>query len=121
MRGRQRLRRRRVRLRKGAALLQPRGPQGHAGAQYLLAFMYRDGNAVPEDKAKSVALFTSAAEQGHPDAQEYLAWRYMSRQQYSLAAKYYKMAADQGVQGARYHFDKATKLAEAECGEAAIV
>ena len=94
--------------------------QGHAGAQYLLAFMYRDGEAVPEDKAKSVALFTSAAEQGHPDAQEYLAWMYMSWERYSMAAKFYKMAADQGVQGALYHFGKATKLAT-EHGEAVVV
>ena len=45
---------------------------------------------------------------------------YMDQRRYSMAAKFYKMAADQGVRGALYHFHKATKLA-AENGEAAVV
>ena len=41
---------------------------GDAGAQYLLGFMYAEGQGVPQDYTQAIRWYTKAAEQGHPDA-----------------------------------------------------
>lgn len=43
--------------------------QGHADAQFKLAWRYYEGIGVEEDKEKAVDWFTKAANKGHPEAQ----------------------------------------------------
>jgi len=54
------------------ARLIPLGDEGHAGAQCLLADMYRWGHGVEEDAEKSFHFYKAAADQGHPTAALYL-------------------------------------------------
>ena len=42
--------------------------QGHAGAVYALAQMYADGEGVPQDGARAVALYQESVEQGETRA-----------------------------------------------------
>jgi len=48
---------------------QPLANQGHVGAQYELAEMYRYSLGVKEDNRQALAWYRKAAEQGHADAQ----------------------------------------------------
>ena len=51
-----------------AAKLVPLADAGHAGAQYLLAEMYRWGRGVEENAEKAFHFYKTAAGQGHPTA-----------------------------------------------------
>ena len=48
--------------------------QGYARAQYNLAWMYSEGEGVPQDDKEAVRLYRLAAEQGHASAQNNLAY-----------------------------------------------
>ncbi len=50
--------------------------RGDADTQYKLAFMYYDGEEIPQDYEKAAHWFRMAADQGHHDAQLYLGLMY---------------------------------------------
>ena len=50
--------------------------QGGVNAQFNLAFMYEDGQGVPQDYKQAVKWFTKAAEQGDANAQSILGAMY---------------------------------------------
>lgn len=43
--------------------------QGHAGAEYNLGYLYREGKGVPQDNAEALSWFRKAADHGSADAQ----------------------------------------------------
>ena len=74
--------------------------QGFVDAQIDLAWMYDDGDGVPEDKTEAARWYRKAAEQGNRYGQYFLATAYYDGegvpQDYTEAAKWYRMAAEQG-------------------------
>ncbi len=104
--------------------------QGFAQAQHNLGVMYLNGQGVPKDTAEAVRWFRLAADQGHPDAvaalgrtepahtlpsspgaeeridaeeQYRLGQRYNYEvEDYAEAARWYRLAAEQGHAGAQY-------------------
>tara|TARA_R110000868_G_scaffold359173_1_gene621027 strand:- start:3887 stop:4489 length:603 start_codon:yes stop_codon:yes gene_type:complete len=91
-----------------AAALQewkPMAEQGNANAQFMLGFMYRDGQGVPQDDAEAVKWYQLAAELGVAGAQRNLGDMYRLGQgvpqDYAKAKKWYQLAAEQGVADAQ--------------------
>lgn len=80
--------------------LQKQARAGDAGAQYLLGFMYAEGQGVAKDEAEALKWYTKAAEQGHADAQLSLAMMYAegrgTAKDDKQAIKWYTKAAEQG-------------------------
>ena len=74
--------------------------QGIPTAQVSLAFMYDNGNGVPEDDAEAVKWFRLAADQGLAGAQHNLGLAYANGngvpQNYAEAVKWYRLGAYQG-------------------------
>lgn len=74
--------------------------QGDREAQYNLAFLYKQGKGVMEDKGKAAEWFRKAADQGLADAQYQLGNMYDKgdgvAQNASYAFVWYRMAAQQG-------------------------
>ncbi len=74
--------------------------QGLARAQYNLAFMYDNGQGVPQDHVQAVKWYRKAAEQGAARAQNNVGVMYHTGegvlQDYAEAAKWYRKAAEQG-------------------------
>lgn len=70
---------------------------GNADAQYAIAEMYETGDGTKKDNRKAVEWLLKAADQGHADARFKLGWMHANgglvRQDYFLAAKYYRLAA----------------------------
>jgi TPR repeat protein len=58
---------------KAAELLSEAAAQGNAAAQATLGRMYRNGEGVPQDIGRGLALFQQAAAQGFEPAQTVLA------------------------------------------------
>ena len=56
--------------------LQKQARAGDAGAQYLLGFMYDEGQGVAKDPQEAIKWYTQAAKQGHSDAQLTLGFMY---------------------------------------------
>jgi len=85
--------------------------QGHAEAQYGLAWAYRRGELVPQDYVEAVNWYGRAAEQGHTEAQYELGNAYATgqgvAQDYAEAAKWYRKAAERGHADAQYNLSKA--------------
>lgn len=85
---------------KALPLLRKAADQGNALAQNILAFMYGNGQGVPQDDSEAVKWFRKAAEQGNADGQYNLGVMYKNGQgvpqDYSEAVKWYRKAADQG-------------------------
>ena len=54
----------------------PLALRGHAGAQYILGRMYKEGKGAPRDNEKAHRWFLMAAEQGNPEAQFYIGQMY---------------------------------------------
>ena len=81
--------------------------QGVAEAQFILGFMYANGQGVPKDYAKAVKWYRKAAEQGDARAQFNLGVMYTFGQgvpkDYAEALKWYRKAAEQGHADAQYN------------------
>ncbi len=81
----------------------PLAEQGDAKAQYNLGFMYRKGQGMPQDYAKSLQWYRKAAEQGYAKAQYNLGHMYDKGlgvpQDDAEAVKWYRKAAAQGHAG----------------------
>jgi TPR repeat protein len=54
----------------------PMAEQGHAGAQYNLGVMYKNGRGIPQDYMQAAAWYRKAAEQGIANAQYNLGGMY---------------------------------------------
>lgn len=76
---------------------------GDAGAQYLLAFMYAEGQGIEKDMQAALKWYTAAAEQGHSGAQLTLGMMYAEgtavEKDYDKAIVWYTKAAEQGNPG----------------------
>jgi TPR repeat protein len=74
--------------------------QGHPGAQFVLGWMYWDGDGVPRDPAQAVSWLRKAAEQGHADAQAFLGAAYHDgngvQEDPTEALRWSRKAAEQG-------------------------
>jgi len=81
--------------------------QGHAGAQYVIGFIYHFGSGVAQDFKKSVQWTQKAADQGLADAQFSLGSIYSNgegvSQDYDNAVEWYRKAADQGYAIAQFN------------------
>lgn len=79
--------------------------QGHAEAQYTLAWMYAQGQGVPQNLTQAVRLFRQAALKGYAEAQYVLGSMYAKGQgipqNLTQAARWYVKAALQGHTAAR--------------------
>ena len=75
----------------------PKAEAGNAQAQYDVAVMYETGDGTKIDKKEAVKWLLKASEQGHADSRFKLGWMYANglivRQDYFVAAKYYRLAA----------------------------
>ena len=80
--------------------LQKQARSGDAGAQYLLGFMYAEGQGVAKDSQEALVWYTKAARQDHVDAQLTVAMMYAegqgTKKNQQEAVKWYTMAAEQG-------------------------
>lgn len=89
-----------------ATEFRPFAEQGQATAQYILGWIYQNGQGVPQDLAESAKWYERAAEKGNPDAQSALGSYYMSGsgvpQDSEKAVYWFRKAADQGKAGAQY-------------------
>ncbi len=76
---------------------------GDVGAQYLLGFMYAEGQGIERNMTEAVKWYTQAAEQGHADAQLTLGMMYAEGQgvprDEQKAVDWYTRAAEQGNAG----------------------
>ncbi len=74
--------------------------QGYAKAQHALAWMYLNGEGVPQSNDKAIELLSKAGAQGHFDAQFELGEIYRKGQitdtDYAKAIEWYSMASEQG-------------------------
>lgn len=79
--------------------------QGHAEAQYTLAWMYAQGRGVSQDLQQAARLFRRAALKGYAEAQYHLALMYIQgvgvSQDFTQAAHWFVKAAMQGHVAAR--------------------
>lgn len=70
-------------------------------AQYNLAFMYLDGQGIPQDDVKAAYWFEQAAKAGHASAQDTLGYMYLNgrglEKDRVLAFVWYSLAADNGI------------------------
>jgi len=75
--------------------------QGDAYAQYILGWMYKDGQGVLQDYKEAVKWYTKSAEQGDAYAQYNLGLMYKDGQgvlqDYKEAVKWYTKSAEQGI------------------------
>ncbi|HEY9079635.1 tetratricopeptide repeat protein [Magnetovibrio sp.] len=75
----------------------PIAEAGDAQAQYELALMYEIGDGTKIDTKQTLKWLLKAAEQGHAESRYKLGWMYANgiivRQDFFLAAKYYRLAA----------------------------
>ena len=87
---------------------QPLADEGHAGAQFNLGAMYRDGRGVPLDLGEAAWWFTKSAQTGHARAQYGLGVMYAEGVAVPMdlneAAKWFGSAADRGHAQAQYEF-----------------
>src|SRR3978361_427107 len=72
-------------------ICRPLAAKGDPIAQYILGWLYREGQGVPQDYAEAIKWYRLAAAQGLADAQNNLALRYANGQaapqEYSKALK----------------------------------
>lgn len=75
----------------------PKAEAGNADDQYKVAIMYETGDGTKKNPREAIKWLMKAAEQGHADARFKLGMSYaqgkMVRQDYFMAAKYYRLAA----------------------------
>jgi uncharacterized protein len=88
-------------------LLRPLAEQGNANAQSNLAWMYDQGQGVPQDFKEAMEWYRSAAEQGFHEAQYNLGVMYSEGRgtppDFKEALKWYRRAAMQGDAKAQYN------------------
>lgn len=74
--------------------------QGHAGAQFALAEMYKNGDGVAKSLAEAARWYRRSADQGNRDAQLLLGVLYEGGEgvprDVGEAAKWYRLSAEQG-------------------------
>ena len=91
---------------KALEIWRPLAEQGHSHQQYLLGFMYKRGNGVPQDHEEAVKWFRKAAEQEHPIAQNNLGLAYTKGlgvpTDEKEAVKWFRKSAEQGFSEAQY-------------------
>lgn len=75
----------------------PKAQAGDAQAQYDVAVMYEEGDGTKKNPKEAIKWLLKSAEQGHAEARFKLGWMYANgiivRQDYFMAAKYYRLAA----------------------------
>ena len=80
--------------------LMPLAEQGDPRSQYVVGWMYRNGEGVAQDYKTAVKWYRLAAEQGHAEAQKSLGLMYQFGEgitaNYQSASKWYRLAAEQG-------------------------
>ncbi len=78
----------------------PLAEQGHAGAQFYLGFMYKNGDGVPQDYKEALKWYNLSVEQGYAEAQANLGVMYAQGQvveeDSEKAAELFRLAAEQG-------------------------
>lgn len=84
-------------------ILQPRADQGAPFAQALLGTLYKDGNGVPRDARKAIALFEQAADAGNCIGMGQLGWVHVegvgAAQDFVAAYKWFNLAVAWGCDG----------------------
>jgi TPR repeat protein len=79
------------------ALFRSLAEQGHAGAQFQLGFIYRNGWGAPQDYAEALKWFRRAAAQGYRAAQTHLGVMYRDgegvQKDYVQAHMWFNLAA----------------------------
>jgi TPR repeat protein len=79
------------------ALFRSMAEQGHAGAQFQLGFIYRNGWGAPQDYAEALKWFRRAAAQGYRAAQTHLGVMYREgegvQKDYVQAHMWFNLAA----------------------------
>ncbi|WP_306151682.1 CHAT domain-containing protein [Roseovarius sp. MMSF_3281] len=80
--------------------LRPLAEAGHAAAQYVLGFIYKNGKTVAADPVEAARWYRRAAEQGHMEAQYTLGFLYSRGdgvpEDWIEAASWFQHAAKQG-------------------------
>ena len=88
------------------SMWRPLAAQGNAVAQFVLGFMYRNGQGVVQDYKEAVRLYRLAAAQGVAEAQFNLGVMYRMGQgvveDSKETVRLYQLAADQGNASAQY-------------------
>jgi hypothetical protein len=83
-----------------------RADQGDAKAESDLAYMYSQGQGVPQDYDEALRLRRKAADQGYADGEDGLGYMYIYGQgvpqDYAEALRWYRKAADQGDAKGQY-------------------
>ena len=89
--------------------IRPLTEEGDVRAQFILGYMYDNGEGVPEDDVEAVRWYRLAAEQGYASAQYNLGYMYANGEgvpeDYVLAYMWWNLAAAQGVEDARGNKD----------------
>ena len=87
--------------------LRKKAEAGDRGAQYYLAWCYRDGYGFRQDQQEGVRWMQRAAEQGMKRAQNALGYWFKEgdgvEQDHAEANKWFRMAAEQGYRTAQYN------------------
>lgn len=95
-------------------LWKPFAEQGNSGAQNILAWMYENGEGVPQDNKEAVKWYRLAAEQENASAQYNLGLMYAYGhgviQDYIQAHAWWDLAASQGDEMATKNRDKVADL-----------
>ena len=81
--------------------------QGDADAQFMLGFMYNNGEGVTKDHQKALYWYKKSADQGYALAQYNLGWMYDREKgiarDYPKAVYWYEKATTQGYAAAQYN------------------
>ncbi len=84
----------------------PFAEQGQATAQYILGWIFQNGDGVKQDLAESAKWYQKSAEKGNADAQYALGSLYAAgagvKRDDAEAVKWFRKAAEQGKAGAQY-------------------
>ena len=84
----------------------PFAEQGQATAQYILGWIFQNGDGVPQNHTEAIRWYTKAAEKGNADAQYALGAYYMSgngaARDDAKAATWFRKAAEQDKAPAQY-------------------
>lgn len=87
--------------------------QGHARAQFNLAYMHEFGIEIPASNVEAVKWYQRSAEQGYARAQNFLGWMYEMgkgvEHSRADALKWLRLAADQGSDDAMADYRLITK------------
>jgi hypothetical protein len=78
---------------KAIALLRNQAEQGISVAQTVLAYLYKTGNAIPQDETKALFWFEKAAQQQDIVAQYWLGEMYFKGLKFDKAQKYFQTAS----------------------------